>query len=191
MAVPAREMGTERRPAGLRPEVPGVRGVRIAWGALRDSRIPWPRRAALALAMAGPCGLSPIAPATVGAAAGAVLAWAVTPSGPMIRAGLLVMLVIAGIRWGGIAEAVLGRKDPSALTLDEVAGAYLAALLVPPGLVEAAVVFVSFRVLDALKPPPAGRLQSLPGGWGIVADDLVCALYAAALTRMALGFLGV
>ena len=45
--------------------------------------------------------------------------------------------------------------------------------------------FVLFRVLDVVKPPPAGRLQALEGGWGILVDDLIVGVYASILVHLA------
>lgn len=118
--------------------------------------------------------------------------------------GLLALSSTACIRYGEGVESATGRKDPSVVVIDEVAGmsltlllglAYLIVFGHPPGhsIVETiqgsvpssliAVLtfacFVFFRVMDVIKPPPARALQSIPGGWGILIDDLVVAPYAA------------
>lgn len=90
------------------------------------------------------------------------------------------------VRLGDWAIARFGRKDPKPFVLDELAGQWVALLLLlPPGLgqwkqfaVVLAMQFFWFRLFDVLKPPPARQLERLPGGLGIVMDDLFAGLYA-------------
>jgi phosphatidylglycerophosphatase A len=85
---------------------------------------------------------------------------------------------------GGKAEADFGRKDPGQVTLDEWAGQAVALCWLPLGagpwgwVIPAGAAFVAFRFFDIIKPPPIRRLEKLPGGWGIVADDLLAGVYA-------------
>jgi phosphatidylglycerophosphatase A len=115
---------------------------------------------------------------------------------PLVYNGLLAAVFLffcwACIGQGDAAEARFGRKDPSQAVADETAGQCLS-LLVLPGAALAtpttaaftlAYAFICFRVLDILKPWPAYRLQSVPGGWGILLDDLFAGLYAAALVQV-------
>ena len=70
---------------------------------------------------------------------------------------------------------------------------WLACLLLPPTGYWLAAAFILFRLFDILKPWPAGRLEKLPGGWGIMADDVAAGLYAAALlnaARLVIGWFG-
>lgn len=88
---------------------------------------------------------------------------------------------------GDKAEARFGRKDPSQVVSDEVAGMALCIALMPavvpgPSVVFSLVLaFVFFRGFDIVKPWPAGGLQSKPGGWGVVLDDLMAGFQAALL----------
>lgn len=97
-----------------------------------------------------------------------------------------VLASLACLWWGTHAEARFGRKDAAEVVADETAGVALPvtlAVAVPlPGLpvVWALVVaFLLFRLFDALKPWPVGALERLPGGWGVLADDLMAGVYAA------------
>lgn len=90
---------------------------------------------------------------------------------------------------GDSAEARWG-KDPSPVVADETAGMALTLLLLPPSLmasegffslISLGGAFVLFRAMDIAKPWPCNRLQRVPSGWGILLDDLVAAVYAAAL----------
>ena len=119
------------------------------------------------------------------------------------------------LRHGGKVEAALGRKDPGAVVIDEVAGMALTLALtllgvvalegmrasagapaalgrVPPASLGPALAmgsFVWFRVMDVIKPPPARGLQRLSGGMGVLVDDLVVAPYAAVATLVSLEFM--
>jgi phosphatidylglycerophosphatase A len=75
---------------------------------------------------------------------------------------------------------LLGGKDPGAIVIDEVAGMTLSVLALPLTPAVLAVAFVFFRVFDVVKPPPARGSQSLQGGVGVMADDLIAGLYTLA-----------
>lgn len=86
------------------------------------------------------------------------------------------------------AEAVYGH-DPSEIVADETAGQALTLSLMPIGFIAGGIwtaalglgaAFILFRALDILKPFPCGRLQRVPGAWGVLLDDLVAAIYAGA-----------
>ena len=145
------------------------------------------RRAVLGIATVGPCGHVPVAPGTVGSAAGLMLFWAVRASGSPAVEGLVLLAVTAvGVAAASRAEAVYGRRDPGLVVIDETAGMLvtLAAVDVGPG--GAVIGFLAFRFFDVVKPFPARRAERLPGGWGVMADDLVAGLYAQALLRLLL-----
>lgn len=151
------------------------------------------------------------APGTWGSAA-AVIAWllmrrgaAHLPGGDALTGGLWYGLLPAmGLTWLGIraSEAVVretGEKDPSWIVVDEWAGQWLALtplwLLVPfqspPPFLElrALVPFGLFRLFDIWKPGLIHDLQDLPGGKGIVMDDVLAGAYAAVLTAVLLPLL--
>ena len=90
-----------------------------------------------------------------------------------------------GIWAAGREEARVGVRDPSSVVVDEVAGMLVALIAAPPGLGWALALFCLFRVFDVWKPYPIHRLQDLPGGWGIVADDLLAGVYANLVGRLA------
>jgi phosphatidylglycerophosphatase A len=102
---------------------------------------------------------------------------------------------LAGVKLGAYARKDFGVEDPGAFVLDEVAGMLLALLPLLPGPLSpygVALAFVLFRALDIAKPWPIARLERLPGGVGIMADDLAAGLLAAAGTAAAgaAGWLG-
>ena len=94
------------------------------------------------------------------------------------------------IEW---AERAFGRKDPPQVVSDEVAGLLLSVLLLPEPRVGCAWVslaagFLLFRLFDIWKPPPLRDWQRLPGGWGILLDDLGAGLLANACLQALLRF---
>ncbi|HEY3173806.1 MAG TPA: phosphatidylglycerophosphatase A [Thermoanaerobaculia bacterium] len=145
-------------------------------------------------------GLAPIAPGTAGSALGLAAAWllarGVSPSHmPSVVAavGLLMsglLISVAGVPVVGRAAAALGRKDPGCIVLDEIAGQFLACGIVPlfeyPSPRVAAAVwlasFLVFRLFDVWKPGAIRAWQSLPGGWGIMVDDVAAGVLAAGVT---------
>jgi phosphatidylglycerophosphatase A len=99
---------------------------------------------------------------------------------------LAALVVIAvGVPICAAAARALSGKDPGAVVWDEIAAIPvtfgLTDLARSPGslVVVMASGFLLFRLFDILKPPPAGWLERLPGGWGIMADDLMAGVYAA------------
>ena len=138
----------------------------------------------------GPVGYVPVAPGTAGSLVAVMVVLALGP----IRIGMALacLVPLAGIAILAAGEVARARQqtDPSEVVIDEAAGMWLTLALAPAGVPAAMVAFAAFRVFDVVKPFPVRRLERLPGGWGIVADDLGAALYAAAAVRlvwMALG----
>jgi len=132
-------------------------------------------------------GLAPVLPGTVASAATTLLFVFLLRglSGPLYVL-LVVVLFFAGVAVSKIAADELGRPDPGRVVIDEVCGQLIALAFLPPGWVPAGLAFALFRFFDIIKPWPIRRLERLPGGWGIMADDVGAGLAAAALTRLAL-----
>lgn len=154
-------------------------------------------RAARAIATVGGLGDRLPAPGTtVGSLVALVAFTAIAATAPAALAAAAVALGVAFMPlavWACGAEAKRrGESDPGAIVADEVAGQWLALAVLavvvvrPPTPLEAAASFVLFRVLDITKPWPIRRLERLPGGWGIVADDLAAGVAAAAIQVAAL-----
>jgi phosphatidylglycerophosphatase A len=139
---------------------------------------------AVLLATAGGAGYAPVAPGTVGSAVGAI-AYLLTrhwPAGWQLAAAAAV--TVAGVWAAGEAARHFGRHDPGQVVIDEVAGQWLTLLLTGVGPVGAVIGFFLFRVLDVTKPWPARRMETLPSGLGIMADDLMVALYGNLLLQI-------
>jgi phosphatidylglycerophosphatase A len=97
-----------------------------------------------------------------------------------LSGSLLVLIVFtAGAVWlAGRAAARLAQKDPSCIIVDEIAGFMIANFLNQPKFTSVALAFILFRFFDIVKLFPANQAEVLPGGFGIVLDDVVAGLYA-------------
>jgi phosphatidylglycerophosphatase A len=129
-------------------------------------------------------GRFPFASGTVGSLPAVLLYWGLwTVAGwPATLAGLVVVTML-GFWSAGAAEQRWGEKDPGVVVIDEVAGQMLTLALLPPTPQILLAGFLLFRLLDILKPFPARRLEKLPGGTGIMADDLAAGLYGNLILR--------
>jgi len=97
-----------------------------------------------------------------------------------LNAILLTAFCLVGIWAAGRTAAIFGRKDPSQAVVDEVMGQFVVFCFIPFGLPWPFILagFLLFRLFDIIKPFPARTLESLPGGLGICADDIVAGVYA-------------
>lgn len=102
-----------------------------------------------------------------------------------------VTAVLAGLAvWtSGVAARAMGLKDPRPVVIDEAAGLFVTLLYLPPTPAMYVGAFVLFRLMDILKPFPARRAEDLPGGWGIVVDDLIAGVYANCALRILVALL--
>jgi phosphatidylglycerophosphatase A len=125
------------------------------------------------------CGLSPVAPGTVGSAAAIAIAYFL-PLPPYAFALMALAITPIGIWAADQTAREVGKEDPGLVVIDEVAGQWLtlagASTLNWKSLLAA---FLLFRLFDIWKPFPVNRLEALPGGLGIMADDLAAGVYAA------------
>lgn len=154
-------------------------------------------------------GRLPFAPGTFGSLVGLLwmLALLATRNGLLFSVGL-VAGAAASVWWCGVAEKLLGQRDPGSVVLDEIAAmplcfaGWLAYRLHLTGQVPAPAIllsghgwllmlgaFAAFRLFDIAKPWPVRQSQALPGGWGITVDDLLAAVYAN-LVWLPFGWLG-
>jgi phosphatidylglycerophosphatase A len=164
------------------------------------SRPRWPRALptglVLALARVSPCGNIPFAPGTWGSLAGvAFFAVCLRPlagvaAGVPLALAEVALLALA-VALCGEAEERLGKTDPGEVVLDEFAVMPLCFLgwwgALPGGWPPWAfwlAGFALFRLFDIWKPLGINKLQALPGGWGVVADDVAAALAACAALHL-------
>lgn len=138
-------------------------------------------RAAIRVATGFGVGDVPWAPGTAGSIAAVPLAWALgqLPLGAhLLAVAALIALALAAAHRAG---PLLGAADPPRVVIDEVAGLCVALLFAAPTPLALALGLVGFRVADSWKPWPARWCErNLPGGWGVVLDDVAAGLWVAA-----------
>ncbi|SDF71601.1 phosphatidylglycerophosphatase [Limimonas halophila] len=136
-------------------------------------------------------GLLPTMPGTWGSLAtlppAALLAWGLGAWGPAL---LAVAATALGVWAGGRYAGAAGEHDPGEVVIDEVAGQAAVLAAVPLTPLGYALGFAAFRVADTLKPWPLRRLERLPGGWGIMADDLGAGVYAGVAAALGVWLIG-
>ncbi len=101
----------------------------------------------------------------------------------------LYILLVMGVFFIGVVAAgkhssELQIKDPRCIAIDEACGQLAALFLCPPSWGFLALAFILFRIFDIFKPTPIRKLEDLPGGWGIMADDLLGGVYGAVLIHL-------
>ena len=136
-------------------------------------------------------GYTPRAPGTAGSILGLGLVWALTgPLGLAVPYYLLAtaLFLVLGVWVSSRAESLFGHDGPR-IVIDEIAGVLIVFAGMPFDLFTVVAGFVLFRVLDIWKPFPCDRVQRLPGGLGVMMDDVVAAVYAHLLLRIVTGFL--
>ena len=141
-------------------------------------------RGPLLLATGFHLGHIPYAPGTVGSLVALLLFLPFRRLPWMMPLSVVALLFVVGVYAADQAEAALGVKDPSPVIIDEIVGCWVALLGIPPHAVSLFCAFVLFRLFDIWKPFPAGYAERLPGGWGIMLDDLVAAIYANLSVRI-------
>ena len=139
----------------------------------------------------------PIAPGTWGslppAVAFAVMLYFGAPALAIVgaMAAFVIAASVACVACVPAVAALVGKTDPGEVVVDEVAGQAVAFLIIPlmlpadlsmkQGYLIAGLGFLLFRVLDISKPWPIKKLEALPAGWGVLADDLLAGVFAAVL----------
>jgi phosphatidylglycerophosphatase A len=137
-------------------------------------RIAWP------IATWFGCGLVPKAPGTAGTL-GAIPLYLIVLKGG--RPGVLlaaIAVTLVGVWAASVVAHDLGQKDPQRVVVDEVAGFLTTMLPMPSASWRTVLIGVCvFRLLDIVKPWPVRSLERLPGGWGIVLDDVAAGVIGA------------
>ncbi len=137
------------------------------------------------------CGKSPRAPGTVGTIGALPLVWALSFAGEVPYMAVTFLFAVASILVAQKFEDEFGqgRHDLPEFVMDEVAGFLVTMTLVPFTWQFVLVGFVIFRILDALKPFPISWIdRKVPGGVGVVADDLVAGILANILLHVSLHY---
>lgn len=169
-------MGATATPPGGRRKQPG-------WRFLVES--PWHF-----LALGFGTGLAPVAPGTAGSLPGLALGLALAQLALPLSLVLLAAVFAIGVVACARAGAALGVHDHGSIVIDEIFGMALVAAVAPPGAFYAFAAFVFFRFFDIVKPWPIGPVdRNVGGGFGVMLDDALAALYAIAALYLLAFFL--
>ena len=133
-------------------------------------------------------GYLPKAPGTWGTLVTVPLVWLLWHLDPVWWFVSTVAVTCLGIWSADVTARALGLKDPGMVVIDEMAGYMVAMLPFAAGWPALLIAFVVFRGFDILKPFPLRRLEALPGGQGIMYDDLGAGVYTA-IVMLALAFI--
>ena len=152
---------------------------------------PAQQRIWMTLATLGPVGHLRPAPGTWGSAAAMVPAAGLAMIGGWSLEIAALLVCVLGIRAAAIYEAVTGKKDAKEIIIDEVAGQWIALLVVPLDWRWWLAAFCLFRLFDIAKPGPVKMAEGFSGGFGVMADDVVAGVLAAVcLYLLQLGLAG-
>ena len=132
-----------------------------------------------ALATVGPVGKMRPAPGSWGSLFGVVTGFGLAS----LSSGALEIAILLAIIFGTIAanhhQSETGSKDASEVVIDEVAGQWIALLVIPLDWRWALAAFMLFRLFDITKIGPIGMVEKWPGGVGVMADDVIAGVFAA------------
>lgn len=145
------------------------------------------RKAVLLVATGLGSGYVPVASGTFGTLVALPLGYVVSGLGPVWVIVFLVGFCALAVWSAGAAEGLFGEKDSGRIVVDEIAGFLVTMLFVPWRMETVVAGFFLFRFMDILKPFPIRLAERrLPGGWGVVGDDLLAGLFAQAVLRILL-----
>jgi phosphatidylglycerophosphatase A len=130
-------------------------------------------------------GYLPLIPGTFGSLAGLAVYWFMSKN-PLEYSFVTALITILGFWVSSEAEIVFGKKDDRRIVIDEVSGMLISLAFLPFDLRILVWGFLIFRLLDTLKPYPAGILQKLKGGSGVMMDDIVAGLYTNIVLQLVL-----
>ena len=130
-------------------------------------------------------GYTPLAPGTAGSLIGVIIYLGMHHLFWPYYLLILIVLSLFGICISNKATIYFFKeKDSKRIVIDEIVGFLIAMFLIPPTLKFVLAAFIVFRVIDILKPFPLRRLEKLPGGWGVMCDDLLAGVYANVIIQV-------
>ena len=141
------------------------------------------------LATGGYVGNIPFAPGTFGSLVGLPLCFFLSLTSPSWTALLAITMIVFAIWVAQEAEKLIQKKDPGCIVIDEVAGIMVTLLGLPLTPLTLVAGFLVFRGLDIFKPFPARMLEkTIPGGAGVVLDDIAAGIWGNLILRIVLVF---
>ena len=134
----------------------------------------------------------PFAPGTFGTLAGLPLCWLASLCPTGVGVIIIIAVIVLAVWLAHVSEKLLGSKDPGCIVIDEIAGMLVTLAGLPFTFLTVVLGFVLFRILDILKPFPIRMLdRKIPGGAGIVIDDLAAGIIANITLRIVLYIIGI
>lgn len=146
-------------------------------------------RLLLLIGSLGPLGHVPASGTVTVAVFGVPLFWFLSQRSIAVQIATVIGVALASVWLHHVGDRLLGEKDSRKLVWDEVVGYLVAVLVVPFTWHLAVVAFLVERVFDIAKVPPANLVERrLPGGWGVVGDDIVAGLYTRGILQLLITF---
>jgi phosphatidylglycerophosphatase A len=134
-------------------------------------------------------GHAPVASGTAGSALALAVYLLLPPLSIPAWLLLLLALLVVAVPAATAGEAEWGH-DPSPVVIDEIAGFFVTMAFLPQSALMGLCGFFVFRAFDIAKPPPARQAEALPGGWGVVADDVAAGIYGNLFLRGGMALAG-
>ena len=125
-------------------------------------------------------GKLPIAPGTWGSM-GALILWLFLPVTTSVHLSVILVLFVLGVYSSHKVAIYMQVHDPSEVVIDEAVGMGISLFMLPHSYGLYLLAFIIFRIFDILKPSFIYQVQSLPGGWGIMLDDVLAGLFTLAI----------
>jgi len=122
-------------------------------------------------------GKLPFAPGSWGSL-GALIVWIYLPSSYLLQMIMIIILFSIGVISSKKMAAAMNVHDPSEIVIDEAVGMWIALFMLPHSIAIYSMAFILFRIFDIFKPSFIYRVQNLPGGWGIMMDDVLAGIIA-------------
>ncbi len=132
-------------------------------------------------------GLLPVAPGSFATIAGVAISYCLMGN-PAAYLWVAFAVTVIGFAVSGRAETVVGKKDPTCIVIDEVAGVMIAFYMLPATPAVFWTAFFLFRAFDMFKIYPANKLEGLKGSAGIMLDDIVAGIYTNIVMQIAIRF---
>jgi len=141
------------------------------------------------LSTLGFIGYSPFAPGTAGTLFSIIPYFFLSYLNPIHYTLSVILIIILSIIVSSFSIEIFESEDPKQVVADELCGFLVTMFLVSPSLLNILLGFVIFRLFDIIKPLPIRRIEQLPGGFGIVLDDVAAGIYSCIVIHIILSFI--
>ena len=129
-------------------------------------------------------GYTPVAPGTAGSMLGLFIYWIIPGSETLFFGIAIATLTLAGAWTAGRIERDSGIKDNQIIVIDEIVGTLITLWAIEKTFIWLATGVILFRIFDIVKPVPVRTVEKVPGGWGVMLDDMVAGAYSLICLRL-------